>query len=136
MGSTTNRNIKEGIILHLHGLLQDVVYWVDYDTETVVEGTLAELGEECCRPERVPSPLGIDSRYHLDRESGTKVMRWEANGKEVVAFEFDTREDALAKLEDIWKSEIFGCETGSTPHWHREDAQAELEDWLREKRGD
>ena len=129
MGSTTNRNIANGSIMQIHGLLQDIVYWVDYDTQNVVQGTLAELGEECDRPERVPSPSGIDFKYHLDRETGTKVMKWCPNGSEIVAFEFNDRQEALAKLEDIWRSEIYGYDDAPFPHRNGEEAYAELAEW-------
>lgn len=136
MGAATNRNVKEGIILQMHGLLQDVVFWVDYNAESVVEGSLAELGELCDRPNRVPSPLGVDFLYHLERGDGTKILKWLPDGKEVVAFEFDTRQEALAKLEDLWKAEIFECENGPSPHWSREEAEDELDEWLQEQYAD
>lgn len=133
VGSATNRNIEDGLILQLHGLLNETVFWVDPDAEIVVKGTLAEYGEMCDRPVRVPSPLGIDYLYHLGREDDTKVMKWCPDGTEIVAFEFGDREQALAKLEDIWKSELFECESAPCPYWRFDDAQRDLEEWLKEQ---
>lgn len=133
MGSTTNRNMEAGVVQQTHGLLQKRVFWIEYTGGgKVCDGTLAELGEQLDRPYKVPSPLGVDFQYHLDRDDGTKVMRWHVDGREVVAFEFETKQEALAKLEDIWEQEIGECEIGCSWFWTREDAQAALDEWRQE----
>ena len=135
MGSTTNRNLASGVIQQLHGLLQDRIFWIDYSDRkgSVCIGTFQELGKALDRPYKVPSPIGIDFRYNLDREDGTKVMRWNADGTETAVFEFATRREALAKLESIWQTEIGDHETGCLWFWKLEDAQAELDEWRRQE---
>lgn len=133
MGATTNRNQEAGLVLQLHGRLQEQIFWIDCDTGNVVEGTFEELGEMCDRPYKVPSPLGVDFKYHLDRESGRKVMVWRPDGKEDVAFEFDDSKEALAKLEDIWREEICESDHCESFWWRREDAQEALESWQEEQ---
>lgn len=132
MGKATNRNRESGVIQQLHGLLQGRIFWIDYSDGkgSVCMGTFKELGEAIDRPYKVPSPLGIDFMYHLDREDGTKVMKWNKDGSETAVFEFATKGEALAKLENIWKAEIGDRET-----WFLtlEDAQAALDEWRRQE---
>lgn len=130
MGSATNRNRKSGVIQQLHGLLQDSIFWIDYSDGkgSVCMGTFKELGETIDRPYKVPSPLGIDFMYHLDREDGTKVMKWNKDGSETAVFEFATKGEALAKLENIWQTEIGDHETGCLWFLTLEDAQAVLDE--------
>lgn len=81
----------------------------------------------------VPSPLGVDFKYHIDADNPCRVMYWDGAYKERILDEYETPEEALARLESLWKQEIWESDNCPIIHYTREDAQRELDELLDEQ---